>query len=227
LTFPTIAETSKGDGSGTSLTVSHTFTAGSDKKLIVFTGGEDGSAFTVTGVTYNGTALTKITEELAVRNVSSAWYLDDEDFPSTPGAYNVVASYDSDVGDSFTHVVGLQDAVQGAVDAYASSSETSTPTSIETDITTTEDDSLILGGVSDAAGGSNLEPDTGQNLLLLSDVGGSDFYTGDEEIASAGATSMGWTAPSNQYRLAQVVLAISSPSGAAALDNAAIMGAHF
>jgi len=219
LTFPTIEETSKGDGSGTSLTVSHTFTAGSNKKLIVFTGGEDGSAFTVTGVTYNGTALTKILEDIEVRNVSSAWYLDDEDFPSTPGAYNVVASYDADVNDSFTHVVGLQGAKQGAVDASASSTEGSSPTAIETDITTTTADSVILGGVSDAAGGSNLAVDTGQTLLLLSDVGGSDFYTGSEEIASAGATSMGWTAPSNQYRLVQVLLAISASAAPAAGVN--------
>ena len=220
MTFPTIAETSENTVTGsTSITVSHTFTAGSNKKLIVFAGGEDGGAFTVTGVTYDGKALTLITSDIEVRNVCSAWYLDDADFPSTPGAYNVVASFSANVNVPAAHVIGLQDAVQGAVDAYNSSTEGSSPTGIETTITTTEDDSLIIGGVSDAAGGSNLSPDTGQTLLEVSDLSGADFYSGAEEIASAGATSMGWEAGINQYRLVQVVLAISAPAAPAAAVN--------
>lgn len=216
---PFVAETSENDGSGTSLTVSHTFTAGDNKKLIVFAGGEHSGAFSVSSVTYDGESLTKITEVNATRNVVSAWYLDDADFPSTPGAYNVVITYSLSVTQTAAHVVGLQGAEQVDVEAYNSSTEESSPTSITTTCTTTTDDALLLGCVNSGAGTDSLSPNTGQEVLEVSPLSGFDLYTGAERIPDAGSTSMGWTSGENQFRLAQVVLAVAPFSEAADLRN--------
>ncbi|GAG26015.1 unnamed protein product, partial [marine sediment metagenome] len=59
---PQVDTTSSGTGTGTTTTVSHTFAANDDKKLIVTAGAEWNGALNVTGITYNGVALTQIIE---------------------------------------------------------------------------------------------------------------------------------------------------------------------
>jgi hypothetical protein len=214
--LPFVDDSSAGeDDTSTTVTVSHTFSAGDNKKLIVFAGAEytAGSGINCTGVTYNGQALTKITEIDSTDTYAmlSAWYLDDDDFPSTPGAYNVVATYSQVPAGGIVHVVGLEGAEQGAPEASNSSQNTSSST-ISTSVTTLTDDALILGAAHSGENGS-YSPDTGQIELEDTDSDSNHQSTGVERIPDAGATSMGWDAGTSQNRQVAIVLAVAPFSG--------------
>jgi len=218
--LPTIDNTSEGLGTTTTVTVSHTFSAGDNKKLIVFAGAEYNGAINVTNVTYNGVALTQVTEIDVGSGFTcnlAAWYLDDVNFPGTPGAYNVVVTYSQTPADGLVHIVGLEGAEQGAPEAYNTSTALSQQT-LTTNVTTLTDDALILGSLH--LGDNGLAtPTTGQEILEETTGSSNEQQTGAERIPDAGATSMGWDGGSSRNRLLQIVLAIAPFSGAAELRN--------
>src|SRR5450759_1005997 len=79
---------------GTSLTWSHTCSAGDKRFLIVFMRGGNGEGDKVTGVTYNGISMTKLASTVTVptaNQVISGYYLAN---PAS-GAHNVVISLSS------------------------------------------------------------------------------------------------------------------------------------
>jgi len=228
---PTVVDSSQGNQSGTTCTVSHTCSAGSNRKLIVFASGERMGATDITGVTYNGQALTKVTEidlGTTYQNCHSAWYLDDADFPGTPGAYNVVASYSDSVSNGIVHIVELNNAAQGDPEAYNTSTASST-TTISTSVTTQNDGSLIVGGVSCGDVGRTFSPTTGQTELEETDVGGglNSAVTGAESIATAGSESMAWLASASCNRLLQILLSIGDAGTETGVENSPYYGANF
>lgn len=76
-------------GTASSLTYSHTCT-GTDGLLLVYALSNSGAAGTITGVTYNGVAMTMVVEFSTGSGPFSVWYLNN---PAT-GANNVVVSAD-------------------------------------------------------------------------------------------------------------------------------------
>ena len=227
---PLVVDTpTAGHANSNSVTVSYTFSANTNKKLIVFAGGECSSTGqTVTGVTYNGVALTQVDQRATSpsNNVVSAWYLDNASFPGTPGAYNVVASYSATFNECIVHIVGLSDAAQGAP-SVTNWSTINSSTTISTSITTVLDNSLILGSA-DSSANVTATPTSGQTELLETAlVATLAQVTGSEEIATASAQSMDWTWSSSSPRAVQIVLAIAPSSAAESVVNAAWFGCDF
>jgi hypothetical protein len=182
-----------GDASGSTLSGSYTCNAGSNRKLIVWVGGESTSGVTVNSVTYNGTALTKYQEDDGGFNCVAMFYLDESDFPSTPGAYTLEATYSaSDVSPRIMQVAELAGASSGDPSAYEHQYLTSVTENNDT-ITTTADGSWIL---SCAAAGQNgtFTADSGQTLLnqVSAGGGGTSHAHSYESIASAGAEASDW-----------------------------------
>ena len=62
------------DGNSGSLTISHTC-SGSDRLLVVATAIYDSTPSTVSGITYNGVALTKINHRTQTNSRAEMWYL--------------------------------------------------------------------------------------------------------------------------------------------------------
>lgn len=225
---PTVVGSSQGSANSNTVTVSHTFSAGTNKKLVVFASGEYIGTWSVTNVTYNGVALTQVRDEFSspAYNGVSAWYLDDADFPGTPGAYNVVVTYDQTMADGVVHVVELDNAAQGAPEA-SNWSTINSSTTISTSITTVNDNSLILGHVSNGDQPRDFTATTGQTEIEeTQSVGSNSAVTGGELIPTAGSTSMGWSTSSSNRQI-QVVLAIGEAGTEVGLANAPFFGAVF
>ena len=77
-----------GTGTGSPLQFSHTLVAGSDRKVVIYVGIEQGdAAIDVSGVTYGGQTCTKaidhITGTSGFRYLCEIWYIDEADLPST------------------------------------------------------------------------------------------------------------------------------------------------
>ena len=217
---PTVVNSAQATASSTTtLTFAYTVSAGSNRKLVVFTGTELGGSTdpTVTSVTYNGTALTFIANQVVVpgtgtfRNNVSGWYLDDASFP-TPGTYNIVVTYGQTANDIIAHVVELSGAEQGAP-TFATSTATSSA-SITTNVTVADDDSILLGSVECGDGGTTFTPGSGQTLLQDTDIGGSaNSHVTGSEIVSSGSQASTWNLGGAANRLAQLAVAIGPASG--------------
>ena len=90
IAFDAVSSDQTADAGAGSLSWSHTVGAGSERLLVVGVSIRNDAGQTVTGVTYNSTALTYLN---SVANGTNArvemWYLKEADFPGTAGAYNV------------------------------------------------------------------------------------------------------------------------------------------
>ena len=109
------ASTSTIQESTATLSVSHTVSAGSNRKLLVLVETEyTDTSLAVTSAQYNGQNLSAIGSVLVGATFSNtvyAFYLDDANFP-TPGTYTLFA-YLNVVGAGIIHVIELADAAQG------------------------------------------------------------------------------------------------------------------
>lgn len=214
--------------SSTQVTGSYTCHAGSKgkRKLLVAVGGENiGSGFDVNSVTYNSVSLTKINEyDHTTPYNNIAWfYLDEGNFPSTPGSYTIQATFDVTINPGMMAVLEIDGAKQGDVDDDASSQGTTT-TSLNTNITTQSDKSWVCGAI--ITGDMNtFTPQSGQTERedIQGGGGGSSLAMGHEEIATAGATNMQWGMSTSVNRALQMVLAVAPH---AAQDNACMNGTN-
>jgi hypothetical protein len=195
---------------GASISGSYTCHAGSNRKLLVAAGAEDVPIGDVDSVTYNGVNLTKIAEvdhSIPYNNV--AWfYLDDADFPLTPGSYTLQVNFSDAVYPGHMMVIEIENAKQGAVTVYESS-EGSNYNSLITSLTTTENDSWIIGAMITGANNTFIAQ-SGQNKLVDQTEGGGvcSACMGYEEVHLAGATAMQWGTSITANRMIQLVLAI-------------------
>ncbi len=179
--------------SGSSLTWSHT-TTGSDRYLIVAISIGDSSSDVVTGITYNGVAMTRI----ATQTVGGASdYMYGLVNPTT-GANNIIASFS--ITSSFCHgaatsYTGIKQT--GQPDSFSSSSASATSLSVST--TTVADNSWVVGFFSNSSANTNSRTgitSRSYNTGIGRDIGDSNAPktpAGSYTMTEQGATSGTWT----------------------------------
>lgn len=178
-----------------SVTLSHVVGSGSNRILVVTVKSRDNSSATdlpITGITYNGVALTKIRSDMTGdpnRVRTEIWYLVD---PAS-GTHDVVVSFTGTVDRTVVSAYSMQGAkTTGVPDANAGSA--SAGTSVTTNITTVADGAIII----DALYTKDLvspEPEGTQIRREAVNVNSNDDRTAGstKKKATAGATSMSWT----------------------------------
>lgn len=194
------------------------------RKLIVWVAGEVAGGADVNSVTYNGVSLTKYQEDDSGINPMAMFFLDDDNFPTTPGSYTLEATFSTSMSPGFMMVIELDGAAQGPPSAYEFQALTSTSTNNDT-ITTTLDGSWLCSFVC-TGGPGTFTATSGQTLLNQASGGGGGAAAGHgyEAIATAGAESTNWSFDSTANRFGQSSCCIEP---AALNNNAAIIGAQF
>lgn len=198
LTAPTIVahNQTQGDASATTLTLSWTPTAGSNRKLLVWGAQSAGTVQSISGITANGVAMTAIAGSLANATTGSAntlgewFYLDEANFWA--GAANIVLTISGGSPRTRLMVVELSGATQGAVDASDQNATTVSGTTLSKAITTVANNALILAG---AIGSANTPTLDSPVTTLDSCVGNTNAKCtdGDYVLATAGAQTIGCT----------------------------------
>lgn len=159
--------TSTGSGTGTSLTVSHTV-SGNNRLLVVGIGA--GAADIVTGVTYNGVAMTRANERNNGNSTAYMYYL----IAPALGVHNIVVSTSLSVniqadGASFT---GVHQSAGAQPDATVTNTANLT-TSVATTLVTVADKSIMLATyATDATGITSIT-----NATLIAIMGYSAIKT--------------------------------------------------
>lgn len=173
---------------GTSLTFSHT-TSGTDRILFVMGSDKASSATVVTGVTYNGVAMTQVNtlDGAAGQNdrAITLWYL----INPASGANDVVVSASESVTLRFS-AVSYTGAEQANQPDGSDTSVGSTVTSISTDITTTDSNSWMLMFTKDINGGLTYSNSTGDTIRLNTDAAGHCITDTGAAIAPAGSNTI-------------------------------------
>lgn len=166
------------DPSSSTLTWSHTCTGAS---LLVVTVGESRTV-TVTGVTYNGDALTKAIEDNTGTPYASIWYIVNPD----EGVHNIIVTYSSAItipragGASF---IGTD--TSSPLGATHNNNGTAQNKSI--DITTTQAGSVIIDCVGDI--GNIHTPTAGQTII---NPGGANRIGGYEIVGAIDTYNQTW-----------------------------------
>lgn len=170
---------------------SHTIGSGSDRLLIVEITIEDTAGTTITGVTYNSTAMTLVTSKAEGSNYASMWYLLDASLPTT-GAYTVEATASDAVTEWESAAKSYADIKQQAAEATATNS-VNTGTTVDTNITTITNNALLVECVCSSVGAQTFTPDDGQTERYDHSHTSATSAGGDENITTAGLISQGWT----------------------------------
>lgn len=170
----------------TSGTLAFTCT-GSDRLLLVTTANE-GGANDVTGVTYNGVALTEI--GTAVQKGSTGRYLRLWGLLNpASGANNVVVSRTTGAADMWCLVASYTGVKQSGL-PDANTTQQFTATTVTTSLTTIADNCwTILIGYGDRAQTAS----TGSTFRQNNTSGAYQLYDSNAAITPAGSTSMSWT----------------------------------
>lgn len=199
----------QGDGSGTSITWSHTCT-GSDRALFVTVLGDDNDpADEVSGITYNSVSMTRVgtTKTGNLRKI----YLYALANPSS-GANNVVVSFSASQGYAFGASVSYTGVNQTTPyddeGTYASGSEVSSP--YNQTITTTVDNSWVmmtLTGAGAGAAGTDTTERYDNTAILI--------YDSNAVVSPAGDRVLQMTYSASHY-IESVYCAILPPAAAVA-----------
>ena len=189
-----ITVTGIGSATGTG-TVSVTVPSGTDKLVVTASGARSVANPAVTGVTFNGTALTLAKAQTANTTIYCAaeiWYLDDP-APSGDVTANVVVTWATTPSQIIT-VMTVDGAADGAPSATAGTADTDGGTGTATSVTVTDDSVSIEAWTNyeNKAGA----PNSGQNELYddrdpagVNPRGGSAY----EVHATAGTPSQDYT----------------------------------
>lgn len=199
--------------SGTTVTWSHTIGSGANRLLVVGVALETDSGRVVSGVTYNGVALTAgptaVTGE-TVPSHAELWYLLEASMPAA-GAYNVVVTISSALSsqNALGSSVSFSGAQQSAPTATATSVSDTNGTTYSTPITTVEANATVIDVI--ASNTTNTwTADGGQNERWDRQEAGGAGNTGagsTKAVAAAGATTLGWTASGSNSRHAHALAA--------------------
>lgn len=182
--------TSSGSASATSVTVAHTCTG---SNLILFVGlwVQDGGANTVTGVTYNGVAMTQVGRVTNATTESTYLYFLVN--PST-GANNIVASKSASDLIQLGAVSYTGAKQTGQPDA--STTNTGTGTSLTTSVTTVADNCWLVMATKQTGSAS-----AGTNTILRVDQSGNEqasVYDSNAAQTPAGSKSLQTTTSASQ-----------------------------
>ena len=209
------ATTAQQDG-GSSNTFSFIVNAGSNNLLLVLVsaeanGGNNGND-PVTGITFNGVALTKVDSRHTnvspggSGNSAEMWQL----INPTVTTANIVVSYTGIVdGDAITaiQVTGAHQTTPiNVFDGFKANS--ANPSNA---VITTIDDCLVFDVLTGSGSGTTLTPDASQSQQSnITNAGHLRSATSTEAKASAGSVTMSWTMASQVW--AQIIAAIA-PAG--------------
>jgi hypothetical protein len=180
----------------------HAATTG-NRKLIVWVAGEIAGGANVNSVTYNGVSLTKYREDDSGINPMAMFYLDEANFPTTPGSYTLTATFSTAVSPGFVMVLELDGAAQGDPSAYEFQALTTTNANNDS-ITTTADGSWICSLVCTGDPGT-FTATSGQTLANQASGGGGGSAAGHgyEAIASASVQATNWSFSATANRFGQ------------------------
>jgi len=117
----------------------------------------------ITSVTYNSVSLEYIDAAFAASTKAYAYYLDEEDFPLTPGSYTVQANSSGSVRAAMT-VIELENCRQGAVDS---------------DDPSTISASFLIGSVNVANGAWIVAGSACEALVTITQTTGTTIYSTD------------------------------------------------
>jgi hypothetical protein len=170
----------------------------------------------VSGVTYNGVAMTEVTPDILVAEAGSSsiratvWYILEANLP-VAGTYNAVITYVNQGANSHraATVLSYYDAAQAAPEASQTASTTGAGPSLSAIITTITNNAWVA----DFFGNSDVRtstPDSGQAERSDFSFGSTGTHaTGDEQIATAGAETHQWTASGTFGRAFLYLIAIA------------------
>jgi len=169
----------------------------------------------VTGITYNGQPLTHIDSGQVISGSgcggrAELWYLLEANLPSA-GPYNVVVSTSGTFDELAAGAISLENVAQQAPEASNSSSNDA-QTTISTNITTLTDSAWLVDVVHSGNETGDFVPNGGQTGRYQQVSGSSTGAGSTKLIATAGATSAGWTS-AGANRLAHVVAAFAPATG--------------
>lgn len=192
---------------------SHTCT-GSNLILLVAHSSSD-PADTISGITYNGVALTKAKEQVNTgANISSLWYLV---APAT-GANTIEVTSNNSV----TNVNGMALSLTGVdqttpIDAAGVGNQADAADSISVSITTVTDGAWVVDAVTKELSANSMVVASGQTQRVLLDGTAVDSGMSTKEVATAGATSVGWNDDGSPATFDWAIAAVAiRPAGAAA-----------
>jgi len=193
--------TTSADGAGITLTYQHTITDDANRIVIVSAGFEhDSIGEQITGVTYDGVAMTFI-NEIAIdsggfSNCISLWYIDDANLPSA-GTYDVVVTAslapDRNIMSGCSSYFGVDQ--QNPIQDESTNSNLTTDT-ISTDVTTIYENSYIVSAVQCGNGGTYAPDSTGaveRYEVVEASAASSTQAAGELDVFSPGLTSISWT----------------------------------
>ena len=130
--------------SSTTLTWAHTCNA-SDTKLVVVAGGRQ----TISGITYNGVAMTVIATETSGYEKNALYYLDS---PATGSAYNIVVTYSSSSDFRTGLAIGLSGAMAGVGNSTTQANYSATTSTLTLTTGTANSDVLYMMGANTVDG---------------------------------------------------------------------------
>lgn len=181
---------------GTPITLSYAVSAGADEILVDFVGTTNGSstARTVTGVTFNGDALTNVAGATGTassgttRVHGSTWY---RLAPAVTTA-NIVHTLSGAPQEANLVACYLTGAAQQAPAASAAATDASSP--VRTTLTTVANDALHLGGFSSQSDGVTYTAEAGTTELVRK-IGtiANGVVFGDRTQATPVSSTLGWT----------------------------------
>jgi prepilin-type N-terminal cleavage/methylation domain-containing protein len=206
ITFDNVSSTTS---TANPMTLSHTIGGGTNRLLVVGISAECNEGITVTSVTYNGQALTKaasVQADTGTVGTADLWYLLEAGLPAA-GTYNVEVTTSGYTAKSVGAI-----SLAGVAQQAPESSNTNTnvgPDYISTSITTLTDGAWVVDVVEQGNAGA-FTPDGGQTEQYDVQASSSTGAASTKEMATAGATSTGWSASAN--RLAHVVAAFAPGS---------------
>lgn len=190
-------------------TWSHAIGSGSNRILVVGVPQEGGG--NVTGVTYNGTALSKVIEVANGSNTVELWYILEADLPSA-GSYNIVVTASSNIV-GYCIGVSLSGVKQEAPEVSTSNTASSSGT-ITSSITTLTDTAWIVDAISCGETGALTATETGQSLRAEGQCGATmEGGMSTRPTTSNGAYNMSWSGGGSN-RKAHVLLDVA-PAGVA------------
>lgn len=201
----------------TSLTWSHTIGGGTDRVLLVGVAVEDTKAAdaNITGVTYNGVALTAVPSSKIYGGgtgiiQTQLFYLLGSSLPAA-GAYNVAVTFQGAVDGISAGAVSFTGVSQTAPGPVATKVDTSGADSIATSITTPVNDAWVVDVVGSGNSGS-FTAGSGQTERWDIAASGMTGATSTKPVAVAGTTTLS-QAHSGANRLAHSLVCLSPSAG--------------
>ena len=193
----------------------HTLGAGNNRLLVVGIGveGTFPTQADVTGVTYNGVALTKaVDHDVGIQN-TEIWYLLEADLPAA-GSYTVQVTTAGAPISINAGGISVTGAAQSGPEAANSNDDGQIGSlTIQTNITTVTNGVWVFDSVGSGNAITGFTADADQ-LERFDVVGSSSAAAGSTELVpTAGSATLGWTTDSASNRLSHVLAAFAPAGG--------------